>query len=126
MSRRFTLAQIEAFYWIARLRTFQKAAKQLNLSQPTVSLRVRDLERALGARLFERVGRGIRLSHDGAALHLHHAGSTNRPQPAPPTTPPMGMQSVRERSIGVHLMFRFFALEAWLHPLSFKMQMIRP
>jgi DNA-binding transcriptional LysR family regulator len=71
---RITLAQIEAFYWIARLGTFHEAARQLNVSQPTISLRVRDLERVLGARLFERMGRGVRLSHDGAVL-LDHAAT---------------------------------------------------
>lgn len=74
---KLTLAQIEAFYWIARLGTFQEAAKQLNLSQPTVSLRVRDLESALGTRLFERLGRGVRLSHEGAALLEHAATLVN-------------------------------------------------
>jgi DNA-binding transcriptional LysR family regulator len=73
MPIRFTLTQIEAFCWIARLGTFQEAAKQLNLSQPTISLRVRNLERALGARLFERLGRGVRLSTEGTALFAHAA-----------------------------------------------------
>lgn len=68
MPMRFTLQQIEAFCWIARLGTFQEAAKQLNLSQPTISLRVRNLERALGTRLFERVGRSVRLTTEGTAL----------------------------------------------------------
>ena len=45
---RITFAQIEAFYWIARLGTFREAARQLNVSQPTISLRIRDLERVLG------------------------------------------------------------------------------
>ena len=74
MPIRFTLTQIEAFWWIARLGTFQEAAKQLNLSQPTISLRVRNLERVLGARLFERPGRGARLSTEGTAL-LEHAAT---------------------------------------------------
>jgi DNA-binding transcriptional LysR family regulator len=71
---RITLAQIEAFYWIARLGTFQEAARQLNVSQPTISLRIRQLEQALAARLFERMGRGVRLSHEGAVL-LEHAAT---------------------------------------------------
>lgn len=69
---RLTLAQLEAFFWIARLGSIQQAARQLNLAQPTVSLRLRDLETAIGSRLFERVGRGLQLAEDGAAL-LEHA-----------------------------------------------------
>jgi DNA-binding transcriptional LysR family regulator len=65
---RVTLAQLETYHWIAQLGSFQDAAKQLNLSQPTVSLRIRDLERALGVRLFDRSERSVRLTHDGEAL----------------------------------------------------------
>lgn len=69
---RITLAQLEAFAWVARLGKVREAADQLNVSQPTVSLRLRDLEQAIGAPVFERVGRGLRLTSDGAAM-LEHA-----------------------------------------------------
>ena len=65
---RFTLAQLETFYWISRLGSFQAAARRLHLSQPTVSLRIRELELGLGTPLFQRVGRRVRLTADGAAL----------------------------------------------------------
>jgi DNA-binding transcriptional LysR family regulator len=65
---RFTLAQLEAFYWIAKLGTVRDAARHMNLAQPTVSLRIRDLETALGAALFERAGRTVRLTHEGLIL----------------------------------------------------------
>ena len=63
-----TLGQIEAFYWIARLGSFRAAADLLNLTQPTVSLRISALEQALDARLFERAGRRTQLTAAGAAL----------------------------------------------------------
>jgi DNA-binding transcriptional LysR family regulator len=63
-----TLSQMEAFYWIARLGSFRAAAAQLNLTQPTVSLRIRCLEEALGFALFLRAGRQVRMTTDGAAL----------------------------------------------------------
>lgn len=65
---RVTLAQLESFFWVARLGTTQAAARQLHLAQPTISLRLRDLETALGVRLFERLGRGLRLSPEGSEL----------------------------------------------------------
>jgi DNA-binding transcriptional LysR family regulator len=65
---RATLGQIEAFYWIERLGSFRAAAAQLNVTQPTVSLRIRGLETALGIRVFERVGRRARLTAEGGAL----------------------------------------------------------
>jgi DNA-binding transcriptional LysR family regulator len=51
---RYTFGQAEAFYWVARLGGFRAAASHLNLSQPTVSLRVKEFERILGSDLFDR------------------------------------------------------------------------
>ena len=65
---RVTLAQLESFFWIARLGSTQAAARQLRLAQPTISLRLRDLELALGVKLFARLGRGLRLTDEGSTL----------------------------------------------------------
>ncbi|MFV0334026.1 MAG: LysR family transcriptional regulator [Tropicimonas sp.] len=65
---RVTIAQLEAFVSVARLGTVHEASRHLNLAQPTVSLRLRDLEAAMEVRLFERSGRNLRLSPDGAGL----------------------------------------------------------
>jgi DNA-binding transcriptional LysR family regulator len=65
---RVTLAQLEAFYWVATLGSVQGAARQLRLAQPTISLRLRDLEAVLGAQLFERAGRGLRPTASGLGL----------------------------------------------------------
>ncbi|MBT2324314.1 LysR family transcriptional regulator [Variovorax paradoxus] len=51
---RFTLHQLEAFVWTARLGTVHAAARHLHLTQPAVSHRIRDLEEELGIQLFER------------------------------------------------------------------------
>jgi DNA-binding transcriptional LysR family regulator len=65
---RFTLAQIEAYFWTARLGSLGRAASHLHLAQPTISLRLRDLEHALAVKLFERRGRGLALTAAGLAL----------------------------------------------------------
>lgn len=65
---RITIAQLEAFFWTATLRSVDQAARRLNLSQPTISLRLKSLETTLGTNLFDRIGRGIRLSSDGLAM----------------------------------------------------------
>ena len=51
---RFTIAQIEAFFWTAQLGSLSKAAGRLHIAQPTISLRLNDLERALDVTLFQR------------------------------------------------------------------------
>ncbi len=66
------LKQFEAFYWIARLGSFHAAARHLRVAQPSVSARVRELERHLGVPLFDRSGRNARLTPKGREL-LHYA-----------------------------------------------------
>ncbi len=56
------LPQIEAFVAVATDGSFAKAAASLFLTQPSVSARVQGLERELGQWLFERTGRGVRLT----------------------------------------------------------------
>ena len=56
------------FEVIAVLGHVRAAAGQLNLSQPAVSKCIARLEQNIGARLFEREGRGIRLTPVGEAL----------------------------------------------------------
>lgn len=65
---RFTIAQLEAFFWTARLGSLGKAATRLHIAQPTISLRLRDLEKALEVTLFQRNGRGLALTPEGSAL----------------------------------------------------------
>lgn len=62
---RASLAQLEAFYWIARLGSFHAAARHLHVTQPTVSARIAELEAILGARLFERDRRRAELTARG-------------------------------------------------------------
>jgi DNA-binding transcriptional LysR family regulator len=48
----FSLAQLEALHWVVRLGSFRAAATRLSLTQPAVSVRIRELEAAAGAKLF--------------------------------------------------------------------------
>jgi len=62
------LQQLRGFYHAARARSISRAAEQLHLSQPSVSLQIQALEHDLGVRLFERRGPRIQLTHDGETL----------------------------------------------------------
>lgn len=65
---RLTLAQLETFFWTAQLGSAQRAAQHLNLAQPTVSLRLKELQEAMGASLLERTSRGLSATAEGRAL----------------------------------------------------------
>lgn len=60
-----TFRQLKALDMIARLGSVSRAAEELNLTQPAVSLQVRLLEEAVGAALLQRVGRGVQLTAAG-------------------------------------------------------------
>ncbi|TAK61844.1 MAG: LysR family transcriptional regulator, partial [Dehalococcoidia bacterium] len=53
---------------VAQLRSFSKAADALFLTQPSVTARIQSLERDLGEALFERNGRGVRLTEMGSTF----------------------------------------------------------
>ncbi|RVK26330.1 LysR family transcriptional regulator [Sinorhizobium meliloti] len=69
-----SFSALESFYWVSQLRSFNAAANKLNVSQPTVSYRIRELEERLGVSLFVRQRRQLVLTSEGEALK-HYAES---------------------------------------------------
>lgn len=63
------LKQLEAFVCVSERRSFSKAAKELFLTQPTVSAHISSLEKELDARLFVRNTKEVDLSEDGKKLY---------------------------------------------------------
>lgn len=57
------------FYHVARCGSISEAARQLFASQPAVSQSIRQLEEQVGARLFVRGSRGVRLTAEGDVLY---------------------------------------------------------
>lgn len=68
--REFNLDHLRTFADVAELGSFSAAAARLNLTQPAVSLQIRQLERRLGVRLLERVGRHAQPTAAGRDLLL--------------------------------------------------------
>ena len=66
------LGHLRALQAVARLGSFSRAATELRLTQPAVSMQLRQLEDGLGVRLLERAGRRVRPTAAGALL-LEHA-----------------------------------------------------
>ena len=62
------LRNIVAFVRVSELQSFSRAAEQLGYSQSAVTVQVRQLEQELGAALFERIGKNIRLTQAGQRL----------------------------------------------------------
>jgi DNA-binding transcriptional LysR family regulator len=65
------LGQLEAFVEVADRRSFSRAAESLSLTQPSVTARIQALERDMDESLFQRNGRGVRLTEVGMAFLPH-------------------------------------------------------
>ena len=62
------LRELISFYHVARLHSVSKAARALELGQPTVTTHLRKLEGEFGITLFDRIKRPIKLTSEGVTL----------------------------------------------------------
>ena len=63
-----SFAHLDALIAIAELGSFRAAAKQLSVTQPTVSMRIREFEHSLDTRLFDRSSYRPQLTADGREI----------------------------------------------------------
>ena len=67
--RHATLRQLQVFEAIVRLGSFTRAAEELFLTQPTVSMQIKKLADVMGLPLFEHVGRNVQPTEAGVVLY---------------------------------------------------------
>ncbi len=67
--RHATLRQLQVFEAIVRLGSFTRAAEELFLTQPTVSMQIKKLADSIGLPLFEHIGRNVRPTEAGLELY---------------------------------------------------------
>lgn len=63
-----SLPHLEAMVAIAELGSFRAASERLNITQPSISLRIKELEQSLGIQLFDRSGYRARLTPEGIEI----------------------------------------------------------
>ena len=71
VSLHVTFRQLQVFESVARLRSYTRAAQELHLTQPAVSMQVKQLEHVLGFALFEHLGRRIHLTDAGDVMQRY-------------------------------------------------------
>ena len=69
-----TIQQMTYFEAVGRYQNITRAADELHIAQPTLSLAMRTLEQETGLNLLRHVGRGIVLTADGQALYAEVVG----------------------------------------------------
>jgi DNA-binding transcriptional LysR family regulator len=65
-----TIRQLKVFQEVAKLQSFTLASKALYLTQPAVSMQIKQLEEAVGLKLFDKQGRQISLTDAGDEIRL--------------------------------------------------------
>jgi DNA-binding transcriptional LysR family regulator len=73
--RRYTLRQLDTFLEVARQLSVSRAADLLHVTQPAVSMQVRQLEEIVGMPLYEQVGRKIQLTEAGVDFEMYAIGA---------------------------------------------------
>lgn len=64
-----TIRHLEIFVQVYRLESITRAAESLHMSQPAVSVAIRELEKHYGVCLFERLGRRLYVTEEARALY---------------------------------------------------------
>ena len=71
------LREVRTFVAVADLGSVSKAAEHLHITQPALSRQIANLESDLGLKLFDRIGRRLLLTSEGAQLLQHCRGLLN-------------------------------------------------
>ncbi|HJT58939.1 MAG TPA: LysR substrate-binding domain-containing protein [Ktedonobacteraceae bacterium] len=69
--RTLNLHQLATFQVVAKYCSYVRAAEELHFSQPAVSAQIRHLEKTLGVKLFDQIGRKTHLTQAGEELYLY-------------------------------------------------------
>ncbi len=73
MHSRITIRQLQIFCSVTRHLSFVRASEELHLTQPAVSMQIKQLEDALGLTLIDRFGKRPHLTEAGLCFHEHAA-----------------------------------------------------
>ena len=68
--KRITFRQLQVFNEVCDLRSYSRAAEEMSLTQPAVSLQIRQLEELIGQPLFDYVGKKLYMTEAAEALQL--------------------------------------------------------
>jgi DNA-binding transcriptional LysR family regulator len=120
--RSLNLDQLRALTEVAALGSFSAAARRLNLTQPAISLQIRELEARWGLRLIERLGKKAHATAPGRQL-IEHARRIARECEAAESA----MRGLRDGSLGrVHIGSTLTALMYDLPPILRRLRTDHP
>ena len=107
--RYLSLRQLTVFLEATRQMSFARAAESLHLTQPAISMQIRQLEDVVGLPLFERIGKKLSLTQAGELLRHHAARAFGELQDAQQALDALkGLRSGRA-TVGIVSTAKYFA-----------------
>ncbi len=73
-----TIRQLQVFASVAKHLSYTRAAEELHLTQPAVSMQIQQLEKSVGLNLFEQIGKKIYLTEAGSVVLEHAISITSK------------------------------------------------
>ena len=73
-----TIRQLQVFASVAKHLSYTRAAEELHLTQPAVSMQIKQLEKSVGLNLFEQIGKKIYLTDAGNVVLEHALSITSK------------------------------------------------
>jgi len=73
-----TIRQLQVFTSVAKHLSYTRAAEELHLTQPAVSMQIKQLEKSVGLNLFEQIGKKIYLTEAGSVVLEHAISITSK------------------------------------------------
>lgn len=120
-----TTRQLQAFTAIARLGSFTRAAEEIFVTQAGLSLMVKDFEAQVGARLFDRTTRSVRLTPAGESLLPIARGMLADWERATSNVGQMSAAAEQRVSVAATPLVASSVLPRWLHGFHQKHKSIR-
>jgi DNA-binding transcriptional LysR family regulator len=105
---------LRCFIVLAEELHFGRAAERLAMTQPPLSVNIRQLEDTVGARLFDRDSRGVRLTAAGAAFRSHAAALVARADEACVAAREVAAGAVGRLRVGLVGTLLYRGLPQWL------------
>lgn len=106
-----TLTQLNYIITIAEMKSMNKAAELLYVSQPSLTSAIKELEKELGITIFRRGGRGVTLTNDGAEFLLYAKQIYGQYESV---LEKYGKGSTRKKKFGVSTQHYSFAVKAFV------------
>ena len=110
-----TLQQLHYIIVISETGSINKAAEKLYVSQPSLTSAIKELEREIGIVIFNRTGKGVTLTADGAEFLPHARQVYGQYENLLET---YGKGGVRKQKFGVSTQHYSFAVKAFVETVK--------